>query len=82
MKAGTPDLATLGHRIRHFRGERGMTLDQLGDAVGLAGSQLSLIENGTTYSVRPFIEPSKTSVSSARISRGSRQLFVGPASSS
>ena len=46
MKAGTPDLATLGHRIRHFRGERGLTLDQLGDAVGLAGSQLSLIENG------------------------------------
>src|SRR6478735_400428 len=46
MKAGTPDLATLGHRIRHFRGERGLTLDQLGEAVGLAGSQLSLIENG------------------------------------
>src|SRR5688500_5932315 len=46
MNAGTPDLATLGHRIRHFRGERGLTLDQLGDAVGLAGSQLSLIENG------------------------------------
>ena len=46
MKAGSPDLATLGHRIRHFRGERGLTLDQLGDAVGMAGSQLSLIENG------------------------------------
>ncbi|HEY6800659.1 MAG TPA: helix-turn-helix transcriptional regulator, partial [Agromyces sp.] len=46
MKAGSPDLATLGHRIRHFRGERGLTLDQLGDAIGLAGSQLSLIENG------------------------------------
>ena len=46
MKAGTPDLATLGQRIRHFRGERGMTLDQAGEAVGLAGSQLSLIENG------------------------------------
>ena len=40
------------------------------------------IENGTTYIVRPFIEPSKTSRSSARISRGSRQLLVGPASSS
>jgi XRE family transcriptional regulator, fatty acid utilization regulator len=37
---------TLGHRIRHFRGERGLTLDQLGEQVGLAGSQLSLIENG------------------------------------
>src|SRR5690606_17595077 len=43
---GTPDLAILGQRIRHFRGERGLTLDQLGEAVGLAGSQLSLIENG------------------------------------
>lgn len=46
MKAGSPDLATLGQRIRHFRGERGLTLDQLGEAVSLAGSQLSLIENG------------------------------------
>ena len=46
MRAGSPDLATLGQRIRHFRGERGLTLDQLGEAVGLAGSQLSLIENG------------------------------------
>ena len=40
------------------------------------------IENGTTYIVRPFIEPSNTSLSSSRISWGSRQLFVGPASSS
>jgi transcriptional regulator with XRE-family HTH domain len=46
MKAGSSDLAILGQRIRHFRGERGLTLDQLGEAVGLAGSQLSLIENG------------------------------------
>jgi transcriptional regulator with XRE-family HTH domain/predicted transcriptional regulator len=40
------DLITLGHRIRHFRGERQLTLDQLGERVGLAASQLSLIENG------------------------------------
>ena len=40
------DLATLGHRIRHFRVVAGLTLDQLGLAVGIAGSQLSLIENG------------------------------------
>ncbi len=40
------DLTTLGHRIRHFRGRAGLTLDQLGERVGLAGSQLSLIENG------------------------------------
>ena len=46
MTPRTSELATLGHRIRHFRGERGLTLDQLGERVGLAGSQLSLIENG------------------------------------
>jgi XRE family transcriptional regulator, fatty acid utilization regulator len=40
------DLATLGQRIRHFRAERGLTLDQLGSATGIAGSQLSLMENG------------------------------------
>ena len=40
------DLATLGHRIRHFRVAAGLTLDQLGVAVNIAGSQLSLIENG------------------------------------
>ncbi|QTX05346.1 helix-turn-helix domain-containing protein [Agromyces archimandritae] len=45
MRSGS-DLATLGQRIRHFRGQRGLTLDQLGERVGLAGSQLSLIENG------------------------------------
>ena len=37
---------TLGQRIRHFRTGAGLTLDQLGERVGLAGSQLSLIENG------------------------------------
>ena len=40
------DLATLGQRIRHFRNQTGLTLDQLGAEVGIAGSQLSLIENG------------------------------------
>src|ERR1700688_3115816 len=40
------------------------------------------IENGTTYIVRPRIEPSNSSVSVSRISDGSHQLFVGPASSS
>lgn len=40
------DLATLGRRIRHFRTSAGLTLDQLGASVGIAGSQLSLIENG------------------------------------
>jgi predicted transcriptional regulator/DNA-binding XRE family transcriptional regulator len=40
------ELATLGHRIRHHRVARGLTLDELGAQVGVAGSQLSLIENG------------------------------------
>ena len=40
------------------------------------------IENGTTYIVRPFIAPVYSFVSSARISSGSRQLLLGPASSS
>ncbi|WBM79441.1 helix-turn-helix domain-containing protein [Cryobacterium breve] len=46
MPTRASDLVTLGLRIRHYRGERGLTLDQLGEQVGLAGSQLSLIENG------------------------------------
>ncbi len=40
------DLVTLGQRIRHFRTAAGLTLDQLGERVGVAGSQLSLMENG------------------------------------
>ena len=46
MPTSASDLVTLGHRIRHFRGERALTLDQLSGQVGLAASQLSLIENG------------------------------------
>jgi len=45
--ASTPlELSTLGHRIRHQRVSHGYTLDELGAIVGVAGSQLSLIENG------------------------------------
>ena len=44
--AAQTDLTTLGQRIRHYRGEAQLTLDQLGVAVGIAGSQLSLMENG------------------------------------
>ncbi len=40
------DLVTLGQRIRHFRTTAGFTLDRLGEATGIAGSQLSLMENG------------------------------------
>ncbi|WP_431802161.1 helix-turn-helix domain-containing protein [Microbacterium sp. bgisy203] len=46
MPASALELSTLGHRIRHHRVERGYTLDELGAIVGVAGSQLSLIENG------------------------------------
>src|SRR5690606_9822785 len=40
------DLVTLGQRMRYFRTEAGLTLEQLGADVGVAGSQLSLMENG------------------------------------
>ncbi|HWU45566.1 MAG TPA: helix-turn-helix domain-containing protein [Humibacter sp.] len=46
MSQDGTDIATIGHRIRHFRGQRSLTLDQLGASTGLAPSQLSLIENG------------------------------------
>ncbi|MNY11221.1 hypothetical protein D3C86_1442370 [compost metagenome] len=39
------------------------------------------IENGTTYSVRPRMAPSNRPLSVSRISAGSAQLLVGPASS-
>ena len=40
------------------------------------------IENGTTYIVRPRIEPSKRPCSVLRMAAGATQLLVGPASSS
>ncbi len=46
MSATSLELSTLGHRIRHQRVAHGYTLDELGARVGVAGSQLSLIENG------------------------------------
>lgn len=46
MDSVSADITTLGHRIRHYRTQRGLTLDELGSAAGVAGSQLSLIENG------------------------------------
>jgi len=39
------------------------------------------IENGTTYSARPRMHPSKRPLRVRRISAGTTQLFVGPASS-
>lgn len=40
------DLITLGRRVRHARAAAGLTLDRLGEQVGVAPSLLSLIENG------------------------------------
>jgi len=46
MPPSAIELTTLGHRIRHHRVANDLTLDELGAQVGVAGSQLSLIENG------------------------------------
>ena len=40
------DPVTLGRRVRHFRVQRGLTLTELGQRVGVGVSQLSLLENG------------------------------------
>lgn len=40
------DRLLLGKRLRHFRTRAGLTLDQLGERVGVVASQLSHIENG------------------------------------
>jgi transcriptional regulator with XRE-family HTH domain len=46
MDADTADIATIGHRIRHFRTRAGLTLERVSDVVGLSQSQLSMIETG------------------------------------
>ncbi len=40
------DSLTIGRRIRQLRTDRGLTLDDLGAALGRAASQVSVIENG------------------------------------
>ncbi|AWB88734.1 helix-turn-helix transcriptional regulator [Homoserinimonas hongtaonis] len=42
----TVDSLMIGKRIRQLRTERGMTLDDLGAAIGRAASQVSVLENG------------------------------------
>ncbi len=42
----TVDPMVLGHRIRHFRRLRELTLDELGERVGKAAPYLSMLENG------------------------------------
>src|SRR5665213_4347461 len=44
------------------------------------GLPIGPIEKGTTYIVRPFMQPLNTPWSFLRIDAGSSQLFVGPAS--
>ncbi|NKY41150.1 helix-turn-helix transcriptional regulator [Cellulomonas septica] len=44
--SGALDTLVLGRRIRHLRTARGMTLDDLGRAIGRAPSQVSMLENG------------------------------------
>ncbi len=46
------------------------------------GDPIGPIENGTTYIVRPFIDPANSGSRIARIFFGATQLFVGPASAS
>ncbi|WP_240644114.1 helix-turn-helix transcriptional regulator [Antribacter gilvus] len=41
-----PDALTIGRRIRHLRTAKGMTLEDLANAVGRAPSQVSTLENG------------------------------------
>lgn len=43
---GVSDALTLGLRLRHLRTARGLTLDALGQRVGVTASLLSLVENG------------------------------------
>ena len=45
------DLVTFGQRLRHLRRLRGLTLADLGERVGRAPSQLSLLENGRIIAV-------------------------------
>jgi transcriptional regulator with XRE-family HTH domain len=42
----TLDPLVFGHRLRHFRRSRNMTLDDLGQAIGRPAPYLSLVENG------------------------------------
>ena len=42
----TLDPLVFGHRLRHFRRRRDMTLEDLGDAIGRPAPYLSLVENG------------------------------------
>ncbi|MGZ8756156.1 MAG: helix-turn-helix domain-containing protein, partial [Acidimicrobiia bacterium] len=40
------DANTFGHRLRHYRRRRGLTLDELGTLIGRPAPYLSMVENG------------------------------------
>jgi transcriptional regulator with XRE-family HTH domain len=40
------DVNTFGHRLRHYRRRRGLTLDELGALIGRPAPYLSMVENG------------------------------------
>lgn len=40
------DALSIGRKLRHFRTERGLTLEQVGERVGRAASQISAFESG------------------------------------
>jgi transcriptional regulator with XRE-family HTH domain len=46
VESEQPEPLILGRRVRHFRNEAGLTLDQLGDLVAKPAPYLSLLENG------------------------------------
>ena len=56
-------------------------LSEISTPIFASGESSGPMQKGMTYIVRPFIEPRNLSVSSARISAGSCQRLVGPASS-
>ncbi len=87
--AGTnsPDLTTSSRAAMPMRVMIRMFTTTYGESVISTprrpiGEPTGPIENGMTYIVRPRMQPVKSSLSVARISTGSRQLLVGPASSS
>jgi transcriptional regulator with XRE-family HTH domain len=48
MSSSAIDTIVFGHRLRHLRRQRGLTLDELGALVGKPGPYLSQLENGHT----------------------------------
>src|SRR6476469_8006378 len=68
-------------RVRIFMFTATYGLSDSSTPMWAMGEPSGPIENGTTYIVRPFMQPSNSGCSVARISSGAIQLLVGPASS-